>query len=131
MKRSLALAAACLTGLLVSSVPVDASTATHEHHASSATLDAKVRTISGTVGPGFTISMSRSRTHSGLYTVTIHDRSSAHNFHLTGPGSVDRKTGVAFTGTRTWSVRLRAGTYRYQCDVHPDMMNGTLRVFSG
>jgi hypothetical protein len=37
------------------------------------------------------------------------------NFHLVGPG-VNRRTGAAFTGTVTWTVRLARGTYRFGSD---------------
>ena len=36
--------------------------------------------------------------------------------------------GVAFTGRRRWSVRLRTGTYRYRCDPHRTTMRGRLTV---
>ena len=88
-----------------------------------------VRTVSGSVGPDFTISMSRNRTVRGLYQITVRDRSEHHNFHFTGPGGVNRRTTVPFVGTRVWTVRLRPGTYRYVCDPHSDVMRGTLRVF--
>jgi hypothetical protein len=137
MKRFIGIAAACLAASLVGTAPADARVPT-EHPTRQAqalvkpaVAPSKVRSISGTVGPGFTISMARERTHAGLYKITIHDKASIHNFHLTGPGDVDRTTAVSFIGTKTWNVRLRVGTYRFQCDPHADMMNGTLVVFSG
>jgi plastocyanin len=87
----------------------------------------KVRKLSGSVGPSFTISMSRARTRPGMYDITVRDRSTAHNFHLTGPG-VDMKTRVSRAVTKVWHVRLRVGTYRFQCDIHPTEMFGKLRV---
>jgi plastocyanin len=87
----------------------------------------KVRKLTGTVGPSFEISMSRSRTVRGMYDITVRDRSNAHNFHLTGPG-VDKKTLVGRTVTKVWHVRLRVGTYRFQCDIHPTQMFGRIRV---
>jgi plastocyanin len=131
MKRLIVLLTVCLTALVVSPLAANVLAAGPDQRSHPvAGLQAKVRTISGTVGPGFTISMSKARTHVGMYTVTIHDKSSFHNFHLTGPGSVNRKTGVSFVGTVTWQVRLRAGTYKFQCDVHPDMMHGKLTTFA-
>ncbi len=89
----------------------------------------------GRVGPDTTITLKRAdgtvvrRAKHGLKTFIIRDRSSAHNFHLEGPG-VDRRTGVAFIGRRRWSpVRLYVGTYRYFCDVHPSTMSKTFTVF--
>src|SRR5207244_8114200 len=50
-------------------------------------------TLTGTVGPGFTITMSKKIVKHGAYVITIHDRSAIHNFHLTGPG-VNKKTSI-------------------------------------
>jgi len=41
---------------------------------------------------------------------------------------VNRKTRVAFRGTVTWTLRLRAGTYRFVCDPHARQMRGSFRV---
>ncbi len=41
----------------------------------------------------------------GLHTFVIRDRSSAHNFVLLRGTTELRRTGVEFTGKRTWSVR--------------------------
>jgi plastocyanin len=94
---------------------------------------AKAKTFYGRVGPGFTITLKRAdgtivrRVQHGRHTFVIRDRSSSHNFHLFGPG-VDRRTGVAFTGRRRWSVRLRAGAHRYRCDPHRTTMRGRFTV---
>lgn len=48
----------------------------------------------------------------GPAVVTIHDRSKTDGFLLKGPG-LAKKTGVTFTGTATWKIALRAGTYSY------------------
>lgn len=87
---------------------------------------AAAASLSGSVGPGFTITMS-APSAAGTATVTINDRSAEHNFHLSGPG-VDRSTGVAFVGTQTWTVNFQAGSYRYQCDPHASSMNGGFTV---
>jgi plastocyanin len=58
----------------------------------------------------------------------IDDRSSIHDFHLTGPGVNRVLTGVDFTGTKTIVLTLKKGTYRFVCDPHSDSMHGTLRV---
>ena len=83
--------------------------------------------LSGSVGPGFTISMDKTSVPAGSYTLTVDDQSSAHNFHLTGDG-VDVKTEVAETGTKTFQITLKPGTYHFQCDPHASAMNGTLTV---
>jgi hypothetical protein len=49
------------------------------------------------------------------YTVTVRDGSATRDFHLVGPG-VNRRTGLAFRGTRRWTIDLRRGTYRYRSD---------------
>ncbi|HKP18674.1 MAG TPA: ABC transporter substrate-binding protein [Gaiellaceae bacterium] len=48
----------------------------------------------------------------GTYNFAVTDRSKTASFRLVGPG-VRRSTSVAGTGTVTWTVALRAGTYRY------------------
>jgi Copper binding proteins, plastocyanin/azurin family len=89
-------------------------------------------TLSGTVGPGFTITLKKGSSkvrslRAGSYTIRITDRGTIHNFHLTGPG-VNKRTSVPGTGTTTWHVRLRRGTYRYVCDPHAMMMKGSFTV---
>jgi hypothetical protein len=49
------------------------------------------------------------------YRVTVSDTSNKQNFHLTGPG-VNKKTGVAAKARKTWTLRLRPGTYTYRSD---------------
>ena len=83
--------------------------------------------LSGTVGPGFTITMSAKSVRPGTYTITVNDRSGIHNFHLVGPGS-NNKTSVGAVKTYTWRVTLKHGTYRFNCDVHAAIMHGVLRV---
>jgi plastocyanin len=41
---------------------------------------------------------------------------------------VNKLTTVAFKGTKTWTVTLRKGTYRYVCDPHKTFMKGSFRV---
>ena len=90
--------------------------------------------LTGTVGPGMSISLVNAagtrvrRVKAGAAAVTVRDRSSAHSFHLVGPG-VNRKSGVAFRGTRTWSVKLAPGTLRWYCDTHPRQLRGSAIVF--
>lgn len=89
--------------------------------------------LTGTTGPGFTITL-KSRTKivktlkAGTYTITVSDKSSIHNFHLIGPG-VNKTTTVPFTGSQTWTVKLKSGRYTYQCDIHATSgMKGTFTV---
>ncbi len=89
---------------------------------------AAAKTLTATVGPGSNISITpKVGLRAGLYKIVIRDRSDEHNFHLTGPG-VNKLTGVEFAGTKTFTVRLRRGTYRFVCDPHADFMKGSFRV---
>ncbi len=83
-------------------------------------------TYKGTVGPGFTISMSTKPTKPGMAKLVIADKSSAHNFHLTGPG-VNVKTSVPAVGVKTFTVNLKKGTYKFVCDPHL-FMKGSFTV---
>jgi plastocyanin len=86
------------------------------------------------VGPGFTITLTKggkkvTSLKAGAYSITVNDKSTFHNFHLTGPGGVNKKTTVGFKGTpKAWTVRFRKGTYRYVCDPHATMMKGSFKV---
>jgi plastocyanin len=63
----------------------------------------------------------------GTYTIVVHDLSSLHNFHLSGPG-VNQKTDIEGTGDVTWTVTLTDGTYRFVCDAHAGVMKGSFTV---
>jgi plastocyanin len=54
----------------------------------------------------------------GTYDIVVHDYSTFHNFHLSGPGSVNKATTVAEVTTVTWTVTLVSGSYHFQCDAH-------------
>ena len=84
------------------------------------------------VGPGFTITLTKggkkvTTLKPGAYSITVNDKSAAHNFHLTGLG-VNKSTTVAFKGTKTWTVTLKKATYKYVCDPHKSSMKGSFRV---
>ena len=88
----------------------------------------------GTVGPGFTIGLKSAAgakvttLKPGVYTFVVTDRSSSHDFHLSGPGVNKVITDVGFTGTKTVTVTLKKGTYRYVCDPHSSSMRGSFSV---
>ena len=94
---------------------------------------AHAATLRGTVGPGFTITLKTAqgtvvrKLKAGTYTIRVRDLSPIHNFHLFGPG-VNKKTSVQNTGSATWTVRLKAGVYRYHCDPHRTLMHGSFTV---
>jgi plastocyanin len=86
----------------------------------------------GTVGPGFTITLTKAGVKvktlkAGKYTLVIRDKSNIHNFHLKGPG-LAKSTGVSFVGTKTLTISLKAGKYTYVCDPHASSMHGAFRV---
>ena len=86
-------------------------------------------TLNGSVGPGFEISLDGTDgITAGDYTIVVNDQSSAHNFHLTGPGGVDVSTSVSEEGEKSFDVTLVAGEYKFQCDPHASSMNGTFTV---
>jgi plastocyanin len=91
--------------------------------------------LSGTTGPGLTITLKKAgkkvtALRPGKYSLTVNDRSAAHNFVLTGPGVRNRQiTSLAFTGPKTVTVTLKRGTYTYYCTPHRSVgMKGTFRV---
>jgi plastocyanin len=84
-------------------------------------------TYKGTVGPGFTISLAKKPTKAGKVKLTVNDKSNAHNFHLRGPG-VNVTTTVPATGTKSFTVTLKKGTYTYVCDPHASNMKGSFKI---
>lgn len=90
-------------------------------------------TLHASVGPGFEISLTSedgedvTSLAAGEYTIDVDDKSSAHNFHLTGSG-VDEDSGVNEIGSSTWTVTFEEGSYHYQCDPHASQMNGDFEV---
>ena len=89
--------------------------------------------LTGEVGPGFTIELKLGTKDvktlkAGTYSIKVQDKAAIHNFHLKGPG-VNKSTSVPGTGTQTWKVTLKKGTYTYQCDPHASVgMKGTFTV---
>jgi len=65
----------------------------------------------------------------GTYSLTVRDRSRAHDAHVIAPG-FNRKTTVAFVGTQRWKVKLaRVGTLRFLCDPHASAgMRGSAKI---
>jgi plastocyanin len=89
--------------------------------------------LSGTVGPGFTISLKMAgkavkTLKAGTYSITVSDKSGIHNFHLTGPGVNKQITAVGFVGTKTVVVKLKKGVYKFVCDPHASTMKGSFKV---
>ena len=87
-----------------------------------------------TVGPGFTISLKTAAGKKvtalkpGAYAITVNDRSSSHDFRLAGPGVSKVLSSVSAVGTKTVTVRLRAGRYQFTCQPHAAAMRGGFTV---
>jgi plastocyanin len=95
---------------------------------------ASAKTVNGTVGPGFTIGLTMhgkkvTRLKAGAaYRFVIRDRSSIHDFHLSGSGLNRVLTSVEYTGTKSFVLRLKKGSYRFVCDPHSGIMHGRFQV---
>jgi plastocyanin len=91
---------------------------------------APAKTVNGTVGPGFTIGLAMqgkkvTKLKAGTaYRLVISDRSSIHNFHLSGRGFNRVLTSVEYTGTKSFVLRLKKGSYSFVCDPHSGSMRG-------
>jgi plastocyanin len=90
--------------------------------------------LAGTVGPGFTITLTNAgkkvtSLKAGSYMITVNDKAKIHNFHLIGPGVNKQITTVPQVGKKSVTVTLQKGTYTYQCDPHAaGGMKGTFKV---
>ena len=88
----------------------------------------------GTVGPGYTIKLTQggkkvTKLKAGTYTFVISDKSSFHSYGLDGPkGYAKDFTSVPFKGTKTFTVKLKAGKYKYYCAAHQSSMFGFFTV---
>ena len=101
--------------------------------ASTAPAAAAPKTVQGSVGPGFLIKLELggsnvTRLTHGPYRFVINDRSSIHDFHLTGPGLNRILTTVDLVGTKSVVLTLKKGVYKYVCDPHSELMHGSFRV---
>jgi plastocyanin len=98
-----------------------------------------VTPLRATVGPGFTITLTKAgrrvvRLAPGLYRITVADRSAIHNFKLekSRGGDFERTvTSVPFKGVRTITIRLTAGSWEYYCAPHERTMKGHFTVGTG
>lgn len=92
---------------------------------------ASTTTLVGTDGPGFTITLKTTAGKSvktlkaGTYKLVIHDKSSIHGWSLDGPhGFAKDIAAVSAVGTKTVTLTLKAGTYKFYCPAHEAMMFG-------
>jgi outer membrane murein-binding lipoprotein Lpp len=90
--------------------------------------------LTGTVGPGFTISIKKGgktvkTLKAGTYKLVIHDKASIHGFSLDGPhGFAKDISPVPFVGTKTITLKLKAGGYKFYCPPHEPTMFGRFTV---
>jgi len=91
-------------------------------------------TLVGTVGPSFHITLTKGgklvkTLPHGRYKFVIHDRASIHAFSLDGPhGFAHDFTKIPFIGTKTATITLKAGRYKYYCPNHESILFGHFRV---
>jgi hypothetical protein len=88
----------------------------------------------GDDGPGYTIHLKSNgkavkTLKAGTFKVVIHDRSSIHGWSLDGPhGFAKDIAPVAGTGTKTVTLKLKAGKYKFYCPAHESIMFGRFTV---
>ena len=88
----------------------------------------------GTVGPGFTITLTKGgkkvkTLKAGTYKLVVVDKASIHDFVMEGPNKWEKQfTGVAFTGTKSFTLKLKKGKYKYYCAPHESAMFGFVTV---
>ena len=91
-------------------------------------------TLTGTDGPGFTIDLKRNGKavkilKSGTYRIVIHDKAAFHGWSLDGPhGFAKDISPIAFVGTKTVTLKLKAGRYKFYCPNHESVMFGHFTV---
>ena len=99
-----------------------------------ATAAAATPKLVGTVGPAYAITLTQAgkkvtKLRAGKYMFVINDRSSMHSYGLDGPkGFAKDMTSVAFQGTKTFTLTLKAGKYKYYCTPHESFMFGNFKV---
>jgi len=90
--------------------------------------------LTGTVGPGFTITLKQGSKavktlKAGTYKFVIHDRSSIHGWSLDGPhGFAKDISPVPGTGTKTVTLKLKAGGFKFYCPNHESTMFGHFKA---
>jgi hypothetical protein len=87
-------------------------------------------TLVGTDGPGYKITLTQSgkavkTLKHGTYTIVIHDKSSIHGWSLDGPhGFAKDIAKIPSVGTKTVTLTLKAGKYKFYCPNHEAIMFG-------
>ena len=115
-------------------IPVLAAAAGAAALAMATAAPAATPKVNGTVGPSFTIGITQNgkkvtSLKAGKVTFVVADKSSIHNFEISGPkGFAKKLTDVGFTGTKTVTLTLPAGSYTFFCKPHKSSMKGTFKV---
>jgi plastocyanin len=94
------------------------------------------RKLVGTVGPGFTITLTSggkkvTKLKAGKYTFVISDKASIHDFVLeqqSGGKFEKQLTSVPFVGKKTMTIALKKGKWKYYCAPHESGMFGFFTV---
>jgi plastocyanin len=93
-------------------------------------------TLKGVVGPGYSISLKKAGKRvatlkPGSYSFAITDKSSFHNFTLEqerGGKFEKHLTSTPFRGSKSTTVRLKRGRWKYYCSNHESQMFGFFSV---
>ena len=100
----------------------------------SAPAQAAAPRLVGTVGPGYTIKLTRggkkvTKLKAGTYTFVIADKASIHDFMLQWQSSGAKQlTSVSFVGTKKVTMTLKKGRWKYYCAPHESSMFGFFTV---
>ena len=88
----------------------------------------------GTVGPGYKITLTKdgknvTKLPAGKYMFVINDKATIHSYGLDGPNGFAKDfTSVSFKGTKTFTVTLKKGKYKFYCTPHESSMFGNFTV---
>jgi hypothetical protein len=95
-------------------------------------------TLKGVVGPGYSVSLTKGgkkvkTLKAGKYKLVVSDKSDFHSSVLEREKPDKPKlekdiTGVAFTGTKTVTMTLKPGSWRFYCSVHESQMHQDFKV---
>ena len=99
----------------------------------SSTSATSATALRGTVGPGFTIKLTKAgkvvkTLKAGTYKLTVADRSGEHNFVLQKGATKREITSLSFVGTKTVTVKLTRGVWTFFCTPHAPVMRGRVAV---
>ena len=97
---------------------------------------AKMPTLKGVVGPGYTIKLAMNgkkvkSLKAGKYKFAITDKSTLHNFKVEWEkgGHFEKLiTSSPFMGSKSAVITLKPGSWSYYCSVHESQMHGDFKV---